>query len=297
MMTFNKIRFGCIDRYNPNKGFGFLTCLFPKEKSISKTFFHITKIKYSYPEFASTLDESSFIVKKEKCYCWYELEITHKGQQARNIWLKKEDIPEIHRDELSGMNILFMNYIQKQDEVIILLQPSWWGFLIEELLDNSQKDKLRSGEDNYLVDNQKNNEMLESLRNMGDRVPLLQLEEDSIPKKETEVDRLVRKYKLSMIEAEELYNLLLEVRPLEFRKSHQLTNYITRNRLGRKYKHIAGILTMSDGVNKWKYRDGFPRKIYAIICIELALGNKNTDARVIEEQTYAERDKSRHSRS
>lgn len=97
---------------------------------------------------------------------------------------------------------------------------------------------------------------------------------------------LAEEHNLTTTEADELYNLLEKVRPLRFARSKQLSDYIVRNSLGYKYPNIAGIVRMEDGGTEWNFNGGFPPKIYAIICDELALGNQGTRARVVGFESY-----------
>ena len=104
---------------------------------------------------------------------------------------------------------------------------------------------------------------------------------------------LAEEHNLTTTEADELYNLLEKVRPLKFARSKQLSDYIVRNSLGYKYPNIAGIVRMEDGGTEWNFNGGFPPKIYAIICDELALGNQGTRARVVGFESYKQMQSSR----
>lgn len=100
--------------------------------------------------------------------------------------------------------------------------------------------------------------------------------------------RLAAQHKLTTIEAQELDALIQRVRNQNFKYSDELTRYITDNNLGEIYPNISGIVRMKDVVNEWDYEGGFSKKIYAIICHELNLKNKNSGAQAIGFTPYSE---------
>ena len=94
-------------------------------------------------------------------------------------------------------------------------------------------------------------------------------------------ESLASKHKLSQEEANDLSKLLIDMAVMNFSFSHELSHYITINKLGHQYPNIAGIATMKDGYRQWSFPDGFSNPIYRIICKELNLRDKGTSARVI----------------
>jgi hypothetical protein len=98
---------------------------------------------------------------------------------------------------------------------------------------------------------------------------------------ENEIGRIAKSYELEKMEADELYQLLEEIRPLKFTHSKQLSKYIITHKLGHKYQHISGILRMREAGEEWNFPGGFPPKIYAIVCKELKLVNQGTPARPV----------------
>lgn len=92
---------------------------------------------------------------------------------------------------------------------------------------------------------------------------------------------LQSKYRLSDEEAREMELLLKEVRPMNFTKSKQLSNYIVHSKLGYKYPTISGVARMSDGEREWDFDGGFPREIYKIVCQELNLRNQGSKSWVV----------------
>lgn len=80
----------------------------------------------------------------------------------------------------------------------------------------------------------------------------------------------------------EFLELVEEVREQGFHESAQVSSYIVRNGLGKKYQTISGWLEMENDDRRWIFKGGFPPKIYAMLCAELGLGNRNTRARAID---------------
>lgn len=76
----------------------------------------------------------------------------------------------------------------------------------------------------------------------------------------------------------EFQQLVSEVRRLGFTESKQVSAYIVNNSLGRKYRHISGVLTMRRDDDSWQYHGGFPPEIYARLCHELGLSQQGTNA-------------------
>jgi hypothetical protein len=90
---------------------------------------------------------------------------------------------------------------------------------------------------------------------------------------------IAKRYSLKIAEAQELINLLSEMRFLNFSNSGDLSDYIIENKLGYKYPNISGILTMTRGEDKWHFKGGFPKHIFKIICKELNLKHRESDAK------------------
>jgi|SRR5690554_2793398 len=94
--------------------------------------------------------------------------------------------------------------------------------------------------------------------------------------------------RFSIAELEELYELVEEIKDQNFSHSGELSHYITKNRLGSKYKHIAGVVYMENDNSSWKFKGGFPPKIYAIVCQILGLHSQGTRSWVSGYKTYSE---------
>jgi len=84
----------------------------------------------------------------------------------------------------------------------------------------------------------------------------------------------------------ELYQLLAEMRPLNFKNTKELSAYIVKHKPGYRYPKISGIVTMADGGTTWPFFGGFSPEIYTIICRELGLTSQGTDARSIHYESF-----------
>jgi len=98
------------------------------------------------------------------------------------------------------------------------------------------------------------------------------------------------------LKTEEFQALVDEMRPLGFTESSQLSNYIVRNGLGRKYPNISGVVKMvmdedcEYGMRRheWNFKGGFPPDIYKELCEALGLSSKKTRARAVGFASYKE---------
>jgi hypothetical protein len=82
------------------------------------------------------------------------------------------------------------------------------------------------------------------------------------------------------MEDQEFELLVAELQSEGFTQSSQVSSYIIQNKLGNKYQNISGVLEMKNSSSTWKFKGGFPPKIYAMVCERLNLGNKGTDSKV-----------------
>ena len=94
--------------------------------------------------------------------------------------------------------------------------------------------------------------------------------------------------KRAQLEDEEFNQLVEEVMAKGFTESRQVSQYIMANKLGRKYKHISGVLEMERGEDAWRFHGGFPPHIYARLCDALGLGQKISDARVAGFKSFSD---------
>jgi hypothetical protein len=99
----------------------------------------------------------------------------------------------------------------------------------------------------------------------------------------------------AQLEDAEFEALVDEVSAKGFTESREVSNYIMANKLGRKYRHISGVLELERDGEAWRYHGGFPPHIYARLCEALGLGQKPSDARVAGFKSFS--DLNRESRS
>lgn len=248
-VSFMTIDFGSIRSYNTNRGFGFVGRTFFNPKG--KVFFHIKNLRRQHPELAQKLDNGEAF---ETINFWHEIETTEKGEQVSKLWVNAENIPQNYTHELCNL-IQKVEYIWKSVGSPI---PSWLDLVTIDLVGLDRRHELSTERDN--LENQ------------------LKTAEEEQRRKENEIGRIAREHQLKRPEASELYQLLADMRPLNFRYSKQLSEYIVKQQLGSKYQHISGILRMREAGTEWDFRGGFPPKIYAILCKELKLDNQRTPA-------------------
>jgi len=96
------------------------------------------------------------------------------------------------------------------------------------------------------------------------------------------LDTIKKEIKQRNLKDEEFEALLAEIKHKGFTMSEQVSDYIVKNKLGTKYKHISGILEMENNHSSWEFNGGFPPKIYAKLCKRLKLGNKGTNSKVVK---------------
>jgi cold shock CspA family protein len=255
------IDFGSIKSYNPSpSGFGFVgrTFLNPNGEEV---FFHITKIKKKYPELAQKLDNREAF---EMVTFWYEIETTEKGERVSKLWINKENIPQSYISELCELTKKIESIWKNLDSP----KPSWLDLITIELVGVDRRHELNFERDN-----------LESQLRVAEEDRRREAESLRQKKSIRQSIRLIQKYTLkSRAEADELAQLLAEMRPLNFTRSKELSAYIVEHQLGYNYPNISGIVRMEQAGIRWNFHGGFPPEIYKIICIELNLNNEGTDA-------------------
>lgn len=151
---------------------------------------------------------------------------------------------------------------EDQDNSDLVRQPS------DDILEVDRRDELSVERDN-----------LESQLRAAEEEQQRRREAEAL--RENEIGRITKIHNLEKTEADELHQLLIEMRPLDFTHSKQLSTYITKHKLGNKYQNISGIVRMREGDTEWDFRGGFPPRIYKIICKELGLSNQGTPARPV----------------
>lgn len=91
----------------------------------------------------------------------------------------------------------------------------------------------------------------------------------------------------SKIESQEFSSLTREIQALGFSRSAEVSQYIVRNKLGQKYPHISGVVTMRSEGRDWRFVGGFPSHIYAQLCQALNLNSNGSYAKVVHFEPFA----------
>jgi len=66
-------------------------------------------------------------------------------------------------------------------------------------------------------------------------------------------DKSRNQFSLSVIEQREFDNLVNEVASMSFSRSFDVSSYIVKNKLGLKYRHISGVVTMEADGRDWRF--------------------------------------------
>lgn len=257
-VCFMALDFGSIKSYSSSRGFGFVSRTFSSPHKI--VFFHIREMKRRYPESAQKLDNGEAVAGFN---FWYDTEITEKGEKVSKLWLNADNIPQSYMNELDGL-------LQKVEDTwrnIESTKPTWLDSVTTDLIGVDRRNKL-SAERDSLVNNLRSAE-----EEQRKKTKALQ---------ENDIERIVKEHKLTRIKAVEFHQLLTEMRPLNFRSSKHLSQYIVSNQLGCRYPNISGIVRMEESDTQWDFHGGFPTRIYKMICQELDLANQGTNARAIK---------------
>jgi hypothetical protein len=99
---------------------------------------------------------------------------------------------------------------------------------------------------------------------------------------EAELDAL-----LSEDRAEQQFQqLLAEAKPLGYKYSAQLSQWIVRTRAGLKYGLLSGVGKFTDGQDSWKFRGTISPYWYHRVCEELGLSSKKTQSELIEYESF-----------
>lgn len=252
-----KINFGIIKKYFTDRGFGFVASNFPNPHS-KEVFFHIKTIQQSNLELAKKISNEDFT---KGIYFWYETESSKKGEQVCTV-LNSESIHQKYSDDLP-------EFIKKVESIwndIDSQIPEW---LVQISIDLVGADRTKELELKRMEANEKKYKVEENLK---------KIETSKVEKSLTQEE----------IEMTEFKELIEELLPLGFTQSSEVSSYIIKNQLGYKYKNISGIIEMELEGTTWKFKGGFPTKIYARLCSELGLKNKGSDAKVVGFNSFKE---------
>ncbi|WLF83928.1 hypothetical protein [Moraxella sp. ZY210820] len=256
------IEFGKVEKYIQHRGFGFVSCCFKNANDsysfISnnhKVFFHIKAIKKFNYEIFNKLENSDI----DDIYFWFEIEKTDKGEQV--LRLLKSDDKQIKN------NPTFIEILKNKFLDISTSLPKWVEIAINDVLDKKEIEVLKN-ERNILeqIENQKRIERQREIQAENDRLMAIRQQE------------IQKRKELEEIQEREFEQLVNEIQSFGFTHSNQVSNYIKRNRLGNKYRHLAGVLKMSRGSDTWDFVGGIDPKFYARLCSTLNLSSQNSGA-------------------
>lgn len=96
-----------------------------------------------------------------------------------------------------------------------------------------------------------------------------------------------RRTEESELEREEFERLVSEMEPLGFTRSAEVSRYIRDNKLGKRYPHISGCLTMSMKGREWSFDGGISQSWYAALCRRFGLDGRYSGARVERFVSYS----------
>jgi cold shock CspA family protein len=262
------VHFGVVQKYFSEKGFGFVT--HPLDSRTRKdVFFHISNVQKFSKDIADKLSVWEIeLFLDDHIYFYYEAENTSKGEQVKSI-LPRDGIRELLKSNLHD----FTQKLTYTWQDIKTPQPTWLCDVTQDLIgtDGLNKLKLEREEKKKEVEELKRKE-IERIEEEKRKQLELQERERKIEEEEQERQR--------KIEDEEFESLVAEIKSKGFTMSWQVSNYIIQHRLGDKYKHISGVLTMANNGTLWKFNGGFSPDIYGKLCHEIGLGNKGTNSKV-----------------
>jgi hypothetical protein len=261
------IKFGVVENYLPDKGFGFVRNPLDQHKFI-ETFFHISTIKKSD---LTVYRKLSIYTPSESLFFWYEHEKTPRGTQISRI-IKKDELRSLLRSKFYGILLknIYVPLIKTMWKEIEKEQPIWLEEISSHFIEEIELNKLKKERQKLI---RQKTEADENRRIEDERLRKLEEEKEE---KQREIERLAEQK-----ENQEFELLVAEMKTKGFTSSAQVSNFIVINRLGDKYKHISGVLKMENDNSIWDFNGGFPPKIYAMLCEKLNLGNKGTSSRVI----------------
>ena len=247
------LAFGVVEKFIPDRGFGFVTNELPGGKR-ERYFFHVKGVKKARPDLIAGLESG------DGTWFWYSLEESPKGKQAvpldQRQWNARKQEAECMVEQIEQ--------IWAQAGAL----PSWLDQVSSELLGTdramhlTQERALRDAARRRIAEEQRKLQEAEHL------VRVAKLEADRAMRLAGEEERAQEAAKEAEEEAE-FTALVAEIAALGFTQSSQLSTYIRRNQLGYKYKTLSGFLIMDSDGQQWKFEGGFPPKIYARLCGEL----------------------------
>ncbi|HMO04413.1 MAG TPA: hypothetical protein PKE33_07325 [Kiritimatiellia bacterium] len=273
------IDFGIVTKYQ--RGFGFVSHTF-LDPGFLDAAFHLSVVHKSQPIIAKLLS-----TKKEINVCfWYEYKIEARGC---NVILVLEDAiaQKINPKHLASLI----------DKTMKLWPIAWGSF--SELVKKATYGFLEPDEASQLsillkllgAEKLKRKEELEEAEKLRiEEADLLRWQKQYKSERAVEAakhkeytDRMAAQKK---IEDDEFKQLLNEISAMHFTRSSEVSEYIVRNKLGSKYKHISGILEMDLHGRRWNFNGGFSPEVYARLCEALGLGNQGSQSTPVSFTPY-----------
>ena len=290
------IDFGVVQKYFSDRGFGFVTHTFLSGHQ-SEVFFHIKNVKRTHPDLAKELDN------EEPIYFWYKTEKTSKGEQVCSV-LQSDVIQNMVTEDLPD----FVDKIEDIWNDIDSTVPVWLHDITVDLVGVDRASELSLARDTE----EREKKEAEALQKTKEAMRLKLIEEQKIqnevakkefeqrvaeiePYSKQECEQLIAELEFTysgqeyepfvakiesdneLVKEKEFKQLVAEMRPLRFTKSKEVSRYIVGKKLGYKYKNISGILEMTLNTESWDFEGGFPKDIYAKLCVELRVIGQGTN--------------------
>lgn len=261
------IGFGTALRYKSDRGFGFVSNVL--EDNESSYFLHISVVKKLSAEKAQTLENnlrhlSWHTRAEEKQYFWYVFESTMKGLQV--VQILSDDEVEPYKSAICHR---YAQRIEALKKKIVLCRDSERR-LLKALMPDDEFNTLLNDNQSKNKPNDRGQNIMEFLQSLG--VKKQKMKEEAID-----------------LEEQEFRALVAEMRPLNFRKSSEVSQYITKHYLGHKYSHISGHLYMQNTEGReYIFDGGIKSEWYARLCSELQLTDRRSGAIVTDFESYAD---------
>lgn len=262
------VDFGKVEKYIEGRGFGFVSHTFAKVPP-KEVFLHIKIVKRTHPELAQALDSTT----AKQIYFWYEYRTSSKGQEVVAI-LNAQQVHNEYTDEVAAfIATIKTNWINIEEHLSEAFRKATL-----DLLTSDEANQLAERRETLKAEKRRCQEELrkaEAARFKEIAVQRAAQQEVESAKHKAIVDQIAAQKRT---EEEEFRQLVIEMSAMKFKCSSKVSEYIVRNRLGYKYKHISGILQMELNGNVWDFDGGFPPNIYARLCRALGLRNKGSRA-------------------
>ncbi len=224
------------------------------------------------------------------------------------VWRRIESmsykVKKIENDEKGThygifVNELLIHYVFSRGRALEIVEELQLGTILAEVITvDIIREEQRKFEKSFIEERAKTSEFARKLFDANKKVSQLT---SSAPVKTKDAESLFVKpvsavvpivskdkeslfmlmHNMNKTEASELAALISEVKTKGFKYSKELSRYIIKNQLKRKYPNISGVVKMEQSGEQWDFSGGFPKKIYGIVCKELGLSDQGTSAKAI----------------